>query len=184
MDNQLVRVTDPADPRRCKASTPTGQCMNEAERGAEYCVAHNAGRQSALVQDKRHYQLNEARWQAKFVEFSEDGSAAKSLRDEIALSRMMLQRRWELVKDDNQFLIHSPAIERTLLLLKDLIKTAANIEQKLGISLSREKLLAMGRGILDVLMSELDDLPDFDERMNRITTKIAQIMKKTAEEQQ
>ena len=36
----MQRVTDLADPRRCKGASLDGQCQNVAEEGSDYCRVH------------------------------------------------------------------------------------------------------------------------------------------------
>ena len=52
----MRRVTDPADPRRCKFSYPHEQCWQRLNRVASYCAAHG-GKSKANAEETRLYNL-------------------------------------------------------------------------------------------------------------------------------
>ena len=54
----MERVTDPADPQRCKASDGNGQCWVRVE-GSDYCRAH-AGAYQPPEKGMRQYLLAHA----------------------------------------------------------------------------------------------------------------------------
>lgn len=183
MDTQITRVTDPADPTRCKAAAPTGQCMNQAERGADYCIAHNGGRGTALAQDKRTYHLTTLRDRTRLAELA-DSDSVKSLRDEIGLARMLIERRFNLIREDKDLLLHSGEIHRMLLTVERLVKSADSIEQKLGVQLSRETALRITKDIIEAVIDELQDLPDFDARIDRIYSRCIPVVAKATNQEQ
>ena len=66
----MERVTDLADPRRCKASVGTGQCMTVALEGSDYCQVH-AGSYRPPVKGLRQYLLARAQDRARLAAFAE-----------------------------------------------------------------------------------------------------------------
>lgn len=50
----MQRVTDLADPRRCKGASLDGQCQNFAEEGAEYCRVHGGTDQAPALRLKQY----------------------------------------------------------------------------------------------------------------------------------
>ena len=60
----MQRVTDLADPRRCKGRSLDGQCQNVAEEGADYCRVHG-GESRAPARRLKQYLLTTAQdWPA------------------------------------------------------------------------------------------------------------------------
>ena len=94
----MERVTDLADPRRCKASVGTGQCMTVAEEGSDYCRVH-AGSYQPPEKGLRQYLWRKAQDRARLAAFAEHDDI-KSLRDEIALTRMMVEGLWNSAQSD------------------------------------------------------------------------------------
>ena len=83
----MQRVTDLADPRRCKGASLDGQCQNFAEEGAEYCRVHGGTDQAPALRLKQ-YLLTRAQDQARLVHL-DDPEGVKSLRDEVVIATGM-----------------------------------------------------------------------------------------------
>lgn len=178
MDTQIRRVTDPADPGRCKAASQTGQCMNRADEGSDYCAAHGS-KGSALREATRQYHLTNARWQASLNHFR-DQDALLSLRDEIAINRTMLQHRLNLIKDDTDFLLHAPEVQRTLIAIKDLVKAFYQMEQSLGVLLARDQVVQAGQAIVEILGRKLKHIPNHTELIREIREEIGAAIMRAA----
>ena len=122
----MERVTDMADPRRCKASVGTGQCMTAALEGSDYCQVH-AGSYRPPVKGLRQYLLAQAQDRARLAALSEHDDI-KSLRDEIALTRMMIERLWNSAQSDVERMALFGRVNSHILTLEKLVKTCNQIE--------------------------------------------------------
>ncbi|REJ86529.1 MAG: hypothetical protein DWQ35_23145 [Planctomycetota bacterium] len=167
---QVNRVKDPADPRRCQGAAPDGQCMNEAESGSDFCRAHG-GHSTAEAQEKRLYLLTKAKHRERLAQLSEH-EEIKSLRDEIAIARMLIEERFNAIKNDSDLLAAFGPINTSLLTVERLVKSAHQIEQNLGNLLAKTSVLALGQSISRILIDELEDLPDYEEIVDRINERI------------
>ena len=98
----MQRVTDLADPRRCKGAQPDGQCQNVAEEGSDYCRACG-GESQAPARRLKQYLLTRAQDQARLAQL-DDPEGLKSLRDEVVIATGMLERRLNLVSTDAEFI--------------------------------------------------------------------------------
>lgn len=169
----MTRVTDPADPNRCKGATREGQCWNEALAGSDYC--HGCGRrwdnQTAADEQKRQYHLTEARYRTRLAQLSEHNDV-KSLRDEIALARVLIEKRMNLVKSDADLINACGQLNAMLLTVERLVKSAHSIEQSLGVLLARDTVLRLGQSICEILADELKGLPDHEELIDRVTDRL------------
>ena len=85
-------VTDPADPRRCQAKNSIGQCRGVKLEGSDYCRLH-AGPYRPLGKGIRQYYLVKAEDRTRLAALAEHNDI-KSLRDEIGLTRMMIEEIW------------------------------------------------------------------------------------------
>ena len=92
----MQRVTDLADPRRCKGASVDGQCQNVAEEGAEYCRVHG-GKDQAPARRLKQYLLTKAQDRERLAQFAEN-DALKTLREEVVVALGQLERRLSLAK--------------------------------------------------------------------------------------
>jgi hypothetical protein len=157
----MERVTDLADPRRCKASVGTGQCMTVALEGSDYCQVH-AGSYRPPVKGLRQYLLAQAQDRARLAALSEHDDI-KSLRDEIALTRMMIERLWNSAQSDVERMALFGRVNSHILTLEKLVKTCNQIEERLGTLLAKPTLLRVGMEICRVLVNRLSDLPNYEQ---------------------
>jgi hypothetical protein len=153
---------DPADPRRCKGNARDGQCGNLAEPGSEYCAACG-GRDHSREQDRRQYLLTKAEYRKRIAELS-DHDDVKSLRDEIAIARMLIEERLNNIQDRNDLLASCGPLNQLLLTVERLVKSAHVLEQNLGLLLSKEAVLRLAHQLGDIVTDVLreEQIPDFE----------------------
>jgi len=72
----MQRVTDLADPRRCKGASVDGQCQNIAEEGSDYCRAHG-GESQAPTRRLKQYLLTKAQDRERLAQLAEKRRASK-----------------------------------------------------------------------------------------------------------
>ncbi len=164
-------VTDPADPRRCKSSEGPSQCDRFAEPGSECCAKHGGVDQTNLI-STRLYLLAKADSQKRLLQLA-DHEEIRSLREEIAIIRMLIEGRMNLIKGDNDLLIHSGAINSLVLTVERLVKSAHTIEQNLGILLSKSAVIALGQTLCKIIVEELDGIENYEEIVDSIMTRIS-----------
>jgi len=166
----MERVNELDDPHRCKASAGDTQCLNRAAVGSDFCIAHRGiDREEAM--NKRAYLLAEANDRARLASFAESENI-KSLRDEIALARLMAERHWNMIKNDNDFINRAPSINSLLLTIERLVKSSHSIEQSMKSLLGREHVIAFAQLLVKVVMDELVTVPGYEEIMDRVMLKI------------
>jgi hypothetical protein len=170
----LQRVIDPADPRRCKGATPAGQCMNEAEDGCENCLIHN-GQVSAISPTKRIYLLTRAAARNRLAELAEHDEV-KSLREEIALTRMMIETQFNGINSDLDWAMRWPAIERGIRTVHGLVKDCHVIEQNLGSMLSKTTVLSLANRICQVVIDRLQGIDNYTDLTDDIIHSVIQIV--------
>lgn len=163
-------VSDPADPRRCKLSIGQQQCTDEAAPGSEYCLKHR-GVDHTNEQNVRLYLLAKADQQARLHQLA-DHEEIRSLREEIALARMLTEQRWNLIKTDADLMMACGSINTLLLTIERLVKSAHTIEQNLGILLSKSAVLTLGQTICRIIVDELEGIENYEEIVDSITRRI------------
>jgi len=166
MDN----VTDLADPRRCKAGTRAGQCTCVSAEGSDFCVLHS-GKDQTPARNLRQYLLAKANDQTRLAQFAEHEDV-KSLRDEIALARMLIERRFNLIQNDADLLSACGSLNQLFLTVERLVKSAHAIEQSLGALLARHAVLRLGQQICQIIVDRLEGVPGYEQLVDAIILDI------------
>ena len=172
----MKRVNDLADPRRCKGAAPDGQCQNFAEEGSDYCAAH-CGKSNLPAIQTRQYLLAKADFRKRLAELG-DHEDIKSLRDEIALARMLIEKRLNMVQTDNDILAACGPINQLLLTVERLVKSAHQIETNLGVLLARKSVLRLGQQICQIITEELEGIENYEEIVDSIINRIIETIKR------
>jgi hypothetical protein len=167
----MQRVTDLADPRRCKGASLDGQCQNVAEERSDYCRVHG-GRNGAPARRLKQYLLTKAQDRERLAQLAEN-DALKTLREEVVVALGQLERRLNLAnRSDAEFLAAYPEVEKSLKLLSELKKSNLCLEQKSGATLSREQAFALVRHVIEIIVDELEGIADYERIVESITLRI------------
>lgn len=163
-------VTDPADPRRCKFSFPHEQCWREAEYGSEFCLAHG-GKSTEQAEKKRLYHLAEVDNRQRLAELSgHDG--IKTLREEIGLVRMLIEKQVNSAKGDTELMSRSGSINNLILTLSRLMKDCHTLEVNLGELLSKQTVFRLIQSMCEIVVQELQGIEGYEEIIDRISDRL------------
>jgi len=166
----MEKVTDLADPRRCKGPSPGGQCGNLAEEGSDYCRAH-CGVDRGPVRHIRQYLLTRVSDQTRLAYLGDD-EGLKTLRDEVVIATGMLQRRLNLAESDLDFIEAFPQIEKFLKMLADLKKSRQVLDDKSGSMLARSALIRVAQHICELLVDRLEGIPNYEQIVDGLIMEI------------
>jgi len=161
----------PNSPTRCQGTTSRGQCRREAVEGKSYCPYHLKDKD---IEDKmalRTYILTDPAISGSAGRHSQV-EELKSLREEIALARAMIERRLNLIESNADFLNACGTVNTYLLTLERLITSCHRLEVNLGNLLSKAAILDLAKEIVGILMSELEHVDGFEEIVDRISERI------------
>ncbi len=167
----MQRVTDLADPRRCKGSIREGQCLNVAADGSDYCLCHN-GVDRGPARRLRKYLLASAEDQGLLAKYADDDEL-KSLREEIALVRMMMQNTLASAQADVDKINAYSKVNTFLLTLERLMKTCHSLEQSLGQLVGKPALIRLGQQLCQIVVSRLEGVPNYEQLVDAIVTDMA-----------
>jgi len=167
----MERVTDLADPNRCKGAAQDGQCQNRAEYGCDYCAAHG-GRSLQEAEDKRGYLLAKVDERSRLARLSDDLEPVKELRDLISLQHMMIESRYNAITNEGELLAACGPLNQMLLTMERLINSAHRIETNLGELLQRHAVLALAKEMVQIVIDELDGIEDYEAIVDRITQRL------------
>lgn len=173
------RITDLTDPRRCKGAAPDGQCQNVAEHGSDYCRAHGGRTDLKEAEDKRGYLLAKAGERARLVGMADELEPVKELRDLIALQHMLIEKRYNLIKDDTDILTACGPLNQMLTTMEKLINSCHKIETNLGELLQRHAVLTLAKEMVRIVIDELDGIENYEYIIDQITQRLIDTIRNT-----
>ena len=103
------------------------------------------------VEEQCQYLLAEAKDRTRLAHFAEHESV-KSLRDEIAISRILTERIYNTIKNDNDLLNRAGQLTEQILITEQLVKSSHVIDQQYGAVLSDEASSRLCQSLLQIIM--------------------------------
>ena len=167
----MKHVTDLSDPQRCKGRAPDGQCRNLSVTGSDFCVAHS-GRDMTTAREKRGFLLAKAEDQARLAGLSHDLEPIKELRDAISLTHMLIEKRWNLIKDDADLIMGCAPLNQLIQTMEKLVNSTHKIETNLGELLARQAVLSLAKEMVQIVIDEIEGIEDYEAIIDRITQRL------------
>jgi len=166
----MPRIADPD--KRCQHVSDKAQCTQERVEGSLYCAGHDYRAEGRVEAAKmRHYLLTDARYSGRLATLS-DHEDIKSLREEIAFARMLIESRFNMIAGDGELLAACGTLNSLLLTVERLVKACNLVERNLGTLLSKSSIVALGREIIEIIIEELEDIDDSDIIIDKISDRI------------
>lgn len=162
----MPRVTDLADPHRCKGSSPSGQCLNVAEDGSDYCINH-CGVNRGPARRWRKYLMATAEDQGLLDQYGAD-TDLKSLHAEIALTRTIIQNIVGSAKTEVEKTNAFSRVNSHMLTLERLIKTGHSLDKSLGELVNKAELLQLGKQLYQIVIDRLVGVPNYEQLVDAI----------------
>lgn len=161
---------------RCQHSHDSAQCGRAKIEGSRFCDQHVRSGMSGLEAKKtRQYLLADARYSNRLATFSEHDDL-KSLREEVAFARMLIEKRFNMVTCDTELLAACGTLNTLLLTVERLVKSCNQVERNLGSMLSKPSVLTLGREIIAVIVEELDGIDDYEDIVDKISERIVAVI--------
>ena len=159
IENKFERC-EPDDPNRCQASGKEGQCPYKAEEKPDgmgffqHCPRHNASRKREF-EDKRMRNYRLGKFQAWMEEFA-DNDQVKSLREEVGITRMLLE---EVVNGCNtpvDFVMSSNRVSDLVMKIEKLVSSCHRLEQSTGMLLDKAAIQRLADAIVTIVSTHVD----------------------------
>jgi len=162
----MKRITDPDAPDRCQGITARGQCQCVREAGSDFCSMHGGtvGAETLRKREMRNYRLT--KFKARTDELAANSNLA-SLRDEVAILRMMIEEKVNSCQDSQHLLLMSGPLSDLIMKCGVLVEKCQRLESRLGNHLDRTKVTQLAQVCVEIIASHLDD-NDIDEVSDQI----------------
>lgn len=146
----MEKVTDPDDPQRCQGATANGQCVHKSEEHSHFCAMHG-GKKGKEAKDKegmRNYRLT--KFKSRVTELSNNANLA-SLRDEVAILRMIIEEKVNACNDTHQLLLVSGPLSDLVMKCGALVEKCNRLENRLGNFLDRNKITQFAEICIEII---------------------------------
>jgi hypothetical protein len=157
---------------RCEHTSKSGQCYHNAVEGSKFCADHSRDPQAG---QKRQYMLNKAIYQQRYSAFAESDDL-RTLKDEIAILRMVMQERLNMIGSDSEMLASCGQIASLAVTIERLVKSCHTLESRLGSLLAKPTLLGIANDMVQILLQELADQPNYEILVDKISERILKVI--------
>ncbi len=151
----------------------TGQCTREACEGKSLCPLHVRGDPDEI--GKRLYRLQNHDRRVRHATLS-DHDELRSIREEVAIARMVLEERLNSIKTDADFIAATGPVNTLLLTIEKLTSSCLKLDTTVGNLLAKPALLKLASDIVSIILDELVDLPGHEIIVDRISERIVETM--------
>jgi hypothetical protein len=156
MEMQRWSNTDDPDLRCDFIINTGGQCANRIVDGCTRCPMHGANKQKEAIENKslRLYRL--AKFQNRAEELT-DHSKVKSLREEIAILRILLEEKINRCADEHDLLLQSGPISDLVMKIEKIVASCHRLESSLGGLLDKTKIKQIANEMMNSVASRLGE---------------------------
>ena len=153
--HEVKRCSDPDDPNRCQAQKrDSDQCMNLSMLGSKYCPVHG-GNQGLIAQKKEdlfNYRLT--KFKERIQDFATNPNI-KNLREEIGVTRLMLESLINECKNANDLLMHSSKISGLIRDISSLVNSSHKLESSMGVLLDKMSAVQLSQEIVTIISDSM-----------------------------
>tara|TARA_Y100000310_G_scaffold299441_1_gene334292 strand:- start:115 stop:666 length:552 start_codon:yes stop_codon:yes gene_type:complete len=166
-DSGITKVDREDHPNRCQAVNDKGQCWNFAVEGGTFCLCHGGNKQLEAIAAKglKNYRIGV--WQARLDKLV-DNPNIKSLRDEVAILRMILEEVINKCMDSKDLILKSSIISDLVVKVEKLVSSCHKMEGSMGQLLDKSAILQFAAEIIQIIGDTVTD----EKQMNIISEKI------------
>ena len=91
---------------------------------------------------------------------------------------MLIEKRWNLIKDDETDLLMACApLNQLLQTMERLVNSCHRIEQNLGELLARQAVLSLAKEMVSIVIDEIEGIDDYEAIIDRITSRLIDTIK-------
>jgi len=163
---------EPDDPKCCQGVNKNGACNLKAVEGQKFCRIHfGIGNKVAEKTALRNYQLNV--YQHRVNQLA-DNDSVKSLREEIGILRMLLEKTVNLCKSDNELLLYSNKIADLAMKIEKVVASCHKLELSTGSLLDKSTVMMLGDVIIQIIgeVCPPDKIQGVSERILKSITEV------------
>lgn len=179
MSENIHKCKEPDDPNRCQGVHARGQCENLAATSAngeygKFCMAHGGNQfvQKKNAEAVRNYRLRT--WKDR-VEQLADSGAAKGLREEIGILRIMMEERLNACESATDLILISGPVSDLVMKIEKVVSSCHKLEGSMGQLLDKSAILQFASEIIDIVGEEVSNDVEIEKVGERIIKAVGRI---------
>lgn len=164
----------PDDPHRCTAQTSRGQCAFKAVPPGTTCIMHGGTHTLQKTAKSELYAIKTTAMASRIKEFKEHPEA-RSLSNELALTRISLEAVLNECQSPYDYIQHSGQIMQLISLINNTLQSNIKLDQRLKELLSAKDVVALAQDLLNAVATilgeqNLEMLSEIAEEFERLIT--------------
>lgn len=172
----IKKITSDDDPDRCQGVSAYGQCINKATDGSKFCPVHG-GNSAVNSQEKKNIRLYHlAKFRAEMDE-KIDHPKQKSLNEEVAIMRVVLETIINRCKDASDLVMSSHQISDVIAKIEKLVVSCNKLEHSMAQYLDKNQLQLFSQEIIEIIVHVVQD----DEKIKEVADLIGDLMRRLDE---
>jgi len=134
--------------------------------GGQYCLPHGGIRQieKQKRQEMRNYRLS--KYKARAEELG-NSTHISSLKDEVAILRILIEEKINFCQDTQQLLLMSGPLSDLIMKCTVIVEKCHKLDAKLGNLLDRERVVIFAQTLIEIIGDYVEE-----EQLDEISTKI------------
>jgi len=165
------------DPWRCQVNIASqGQCRNKATVLGGTCPVHGGNKAIDKIEatNIRNYRL--AKWQTALNRHAE-APRLKSLHDEVAILRMMLEEQLNKCQDTTDLIMQSHLLSDLVMKIEKVVKSCHNLESAVGQLMDKQDVMRFANNVIEIIGNEIQD----EAALENISTALLELIESSNE---
>lgn len=159
MSDAITRISSPDDPHRCQGMTAKGQCMAVAVETSpgvfgKYCMIHGGASEMRTQEKHRLNRYRLSKFQAQYQDQLNQPDV-KSLRDEVAILRMMLEERLNACQSASELVVASGPISELIQKIERVVVSCHKLELAADQLLDKARLAQIADQVVKAVSSHM-----------------------------
>jgi hypothetical protein len=174
-----IREVEEDSPMRCQANTSRGQCRNEATTKGGMCLCHGGNKTVEKIERNNIRNYNLLKFQAELDRHA-DSPRLKTLNDEVAILRMMLEKQLNACTDATDLILKSHLISDLVVKIEKLVKSCHNLESSLGGLMDKQAILTFAAGVVEIIGGIVED----EDQLEQISSGVLNLVGKLGQDEE
>lgn len=155
-EHPLSKVSEPDDPNRCQGIGKNGQCWNRSVDHGTHCLMHGGNKQENKYekQSREMYQVD--MFKARIIR-QRTHTDVKTLGNEIAILRMLLEGKLNACTSDVDLMLASPAIGDLVTKIEKVVTSCHKLEKAMGQHLDKSAILQFAGEVVNIINQNVTD---------------------------
>lgn len=149
-ERSMTKVTESDDPNRCQGIMSTGQCPYKAVPGGTFCMRCGGNKQLDKIERASTEMYQVDIFKARILR-NKNHDEVKTLGNEVAILRMMLEGILNSCSNDTDLLLHASKIADLIIKIDKLVVSCHKLERNLGQHLDKSALLQFAAEVVSLI---------------------------------